>query len=43
MKCIYKHALPQGYVLKRDKVIEVKKDVSKFEEELDAKRNDLEK
>jgi hypothetical protein len=43
MTCHYKHALPPGYVLKRNKVAAEKKDPALFEKELDERRNDLDK
>jgi len=38
MKCMYKHALPQGYTLKRDIPVEGKKEVTILEEELERER-----
>lgn len=38
MGCIYKHALPQGYTLKRDIPLEEKKDENTLEERLEIER-----
>jgi hypothetical protein len=39
MKCMYKHALPQGYILRRDQAQEGKKEATILEEELERERS----